>query len=236
MNSERRLQRVRKVIEPVGESRTDWEILCQVAQAMGKGEHFAYRSAEEIWNEIRMVWSAGAGVTYQRLEVGGLQWPCPSEDHPGTSILHAGIFSAGNRLRLRQIHFRPTPEQSSEEYPLLLITGRALYQFNAGTMTGRSKTADFQPVDCLQISRADAEHWKLSDGQPVRVCSRHGQVEIAAKIVDTVQPGQLFATFQSPAAWVNCVTGPHRDRFVQTPEYKVCAVRIEPVGNRPDHQ
>ena len=230
MNSERRIQRVRKVIEPAGKSRTDWEILCDVARAMGRGEQFAFQSAEEIWNEIRSLWPAGAGITYRRLESGGLQWPCPSEDHPGTRILHSDIFASNKRVRLRSVNFRSTPEQTSAEFPFLLITGRALYQFNAGTMTSRSKTAQFQPVDTLQVSPEDAGRLGIADGQTVRICSRYGDVEIAATISDAVKAGELFATFQSPDAWINRVTSAHRDRFVQTPEYKVTAVRIDVAG------
>jgi formate dehydrogenase major subunit len=229
MNSERRIQRVRKAVEPLGESRTDWEILCDVARAMGKGDNFAYRSAEQIWDEIRLVWGAGAGISYRRLQGLGLQWPCPSEDHPGTTILHREIFSGDNRIQLRAIDYRPSPEQTSDEFPLLLITGRALYQFNAGNMSGRSRSGLFQPADCLQISSRDAERLNISDGRKVRISSRYGQVELSAAICDRVLPGQLFTTFQSTGGWVNCVTGPHRDRFVQTPEYKLCAVRVEPL-------
>lgn len=228
MNSERRIQRVRKVIEPRGTSRSDWEIVCDVARAMGRGEQFAFRSAEDIWNEIRGVWPAGAGITYRRLESGGLQWPCPTEDHPGTRVLHEGIFAGERRLSLRTIDYRPTAETTSAEFPLLLVTGRALYQFNAGTMTGRSKTAAFQPQDALRISPADAERLNIADGQTVRVRSRYGEVALSARVVHTVCEGEVFATFQSPERQVNNVTGPHRDSVTSTPEYKVTAVCVEP--------
>jgi formate dehydrogenase major subunit len=229
MNSERRIQRVRKVIEPCGESRSDWEITCQVARAMGKSEPFGFQSAEEIWNEIRTVWPAGAGITYERLDAGGLQWPCPTEDHPGTAILHAEIFDGSHRVKLRQVAFTPTPEQDCDEYPFLLTTGRALYQFNAGTMTGRSSTAQFQPTDVVQIAPSDARILGIDDGLPVRLRSRYGEITIPAKVSEVVAPGQLFATFQSPEVFVNRITGRNRDRFVHTPEYKITAVRVERV-------
>ena len=227
MNSERRIQPVGKVIEPVGKSRSDWEIICDVARAMGRGEHFAFMSAEQVWNEIRSVWPAGAGISYQRLESGGLQWPCPSEDHSGTKILHADIFSQNHCIKLRPIDYLPTEERCTPELPFLLITGRALYQFNAGTMTGRSVTAEFQPDDLLQISPADARRMDIADGQLVRITSRYGEARLPAKISETVKSGEVFATFHSPSAWVNRLTSPHRDRFVQTPEYKVTAVRVQ---------
>ena len=227
MNSERRIQRVRKVIEPVQESRTDWEIACLVAQAMGKGASFAFQSAEAIWNEIRSVWPAGAGITYRRLEAGGLQWPCPQEEHPGTIVLHTDIFAHDHRVRLRHIDFRPTQERTTAEFPFLLTTGRALYQFNAGTMTGRSRVADFQPVDLLQVSPQDARRLGISNGQMVWVRSRYGAVQLAARISQQVQVGELFATFQLPETCLNRLTSPYGDRFVQTPEYKITAVRLE---------
>jgi formate dehydrogenase major subunit len=197
---------------------------------MGRGDHFAFESAEDIWNEIRAVWPAGAGINYQRLESAGLQWPCPTEDHPGTSVLHTDLFTGNNRLRLRSIDYRPTDEKTSAEFPFCLITGRTLYQFNAGTMTARSKAAQFQACDRLQISAEDAGRLGIVDGQNVRIISPYGEAKVAATISDAVAVGELFATFQSPDLWINMLTGPHRDRFVQTPEYKVTAVRIEPIG------
>jgi formate dehydrogenase major subunit len=229
MNSERRIQRVRKVIEPLGEARTDWEILCDVAGAMGQGQYFNFQSANDIWNEVRAVWPVGAGITYQRLEAGPLQWPCPTEAHPGTRILHTDLFAAGNRVTLQPVEYRPTPETTSDEFPLILVTGRGLYQFNAGNMTGRSLAAAFQPTDLLRVSPVDARRLEIDDGQTVRLRSRYGETKIAVRITDTVRAGELFATFQSPEVWVNRLTGPHRDGVVSTPEYKLTGVRIETI-------
>jgi formate dehydrogenase major subunit len=133
MNAERRIQRVRKVVEPVGESKPDWEIVCALARALGKGEFFNFHSAEGIWTEARAVWPAGQGITYGRIEHGGLQWPCPTEAHPGTEVLHGETFPIGKRAALRRVDYRPTAEAVSEDFPFLLVTGRNLYQFNAGT-------------------------------------------------------------------------------------------------------
>ncbi|HEY7785463.1 MAG TPA: formate dehydrogenase subunit alpha, partial [Pyrinomonadaceae bacterium] len=130
MNAERRIQRIRKVIEPVDQALADWKIICQVAKAMGKGEFFDYHSAEEIWDEIRSLWPDSSGITYQRLDEGGLQWPCPNEDHAGTEVMHHDSFPIGDRAALRRVPYHPTPEAIDEEFPLLLITGRTLYQFN----------------------------------------------------------------------------------------------------------
>ncbi len=229
MNAERRIQRVRKAIEPVGASRPDWEIICDVARAMGKGEPFHFRSAEEIWNEIRSVWKAGAGISYGRLEREGLQWPCPSENHPGTQVLHADTFPGGRRAGFRQIEYRPTGETADGEYPFTLITGRTLYQFNAGTMTSRTANNLLRPHDCLDVSAEDAVRLGLSEGSHVRIRSRYGEAILPIKIENAVRPGELFASFHTPEAFVNNVTSLHRDNYVSTPEYKVTAVRLEKV-------
>jgi formate dehydrogenase major subunit len=227
MNAERRIQRVRKAIDPVGSARSDWEIICDVARAMGKGDLFSFSSAEQIWDEIRSVWRAGAGITYERLEQGGLQWPCPAETHPGTQILHEQAFSMGKRALLRPIEYQATAEAADGEYPFTLITGRTLYQFNAGTMTSRTANNVLRPNDCLDISAEDAGRLRLSDGQRVRICSRYGQAILPIKIQDSVRPGELFATFHTPAVFLNLVTSPYRDTYVGTPEYKVTAVRLD---------
>jgi formate dehydrogenase major subunit len=227
MNAERRIQRIRKVIEPVGQSKSDWEIICALAKAMGKGESFDHDSAEEIWGEIRAVWPAGRGITYQRLDDGGLQWPCPSEDHPGTEVLHIESFPIGKKAALRRIPYRATKEVTSEEFPFLLITGRTLYQFNAGTMTMRTPNIELRATDLLDISLGDANRLQLHEGEKVRVRSRYGEASLPIRITSTIQPGELFATFHSAEVFLNRVTSPHRDRYVKSPEYKVTAVQIE---------
>ncbi|MCE9556415.1 MAG: molybdopterin-dependent oxidoreductase [Planctomycetes bacterium] len=227
MNSERRIQRLRKVIEPRGESRTDWEIVAQVARAMGKAEPLDFNSAEEIGNEIRLVWPGAKSISYQRLENQGIQWPCPSADHPGTEVLHADIASGARRVKLRRVRFAPTAEQVSEEFPFLLNSGRTLYQFNAGTMTGISRTNQLHPRDLVDISVLDAQRLGIADGQTVRLRSRYGSATITASISSALKPGELFATFSSPEVFLNHLTSNHRDKHVQTPEYKVTAVQIE---------
>jgi formate dehydrogenase major subunit len=227
MNAERRIQRVRKVIEPVGESKPDWEIICQVAGVMGKGEFFDFHSSGEIWNEIRSVWKVGSGITYERIEQAGLQWPCPSEAHPGTQILHTETFPIGKRAALRRVEYRPTTEMTTEDFPFLLVTGRTLYHFNAGTMTLRTANTKLHPTDFLDVSPEDAQRLELREGDRVKVLSRYGEAVLPVKINSYVKPGELFATFHTAEAFLNYVTSPHRDNHVKTPEYKVTAVRIE---------
>lgn len=226
MNAERRVQRVRKAIEPVGESKPDWRIVCDVAAAMGKGQFFQYRSVEDIWNEVRVVWPVGYGITYPRLESKGLQWPCPNEHHPGTEVMHAESFSIGKKAALRRISYRPTEEKANEQFPFLLMTGRTLHQFNAGTMTMRTQNKKLRPTDFLEIAPVDAEKIPVRMGEKVLVQSRYGSASLPVRITRRVKPGELFATFHDAEVFLNRVTSPHRDRYVKSPEYKVTAVRI----------
>jgi formate dehydrogenase major subunit len=229
MNSERRVQRVRAVVEPRGEARPDWEIMCLVAAAMGKGDFFPYRSAEDVWEEIRQVWPAVAGITYERIDGGGLQWPCPTEDHPGTDILHRETFAKGRtRAALQPVPYAPTSEVTDDEFPFVLTTGRGLYQFNAGTMTMRTANSAIHPTDLLEISRDDALRLGVADGAPVFVTSRYGDAVLPIAVSTRVRTGELFATFSDPVTFVNRLTGPHRDSRTHTPQYKVTAVRVEP--------
>ena len=227
MNAERRVQRVRKAIDPIGESRPDWEPLCAVARAMGRPDEFAFASPEAIWNEVRSVWLGGAGMSYARLDERGLQWPCPTEDHPGTTLLHRDTFPSGPRAALRRVEWRASNECSTDEFPILLITGRLLYQFNAGTMTMRTGNVYWRPTDTLDISREEARRLGIATGDRVRVVSRHGAVELPARVLETARPGEAFATFHSSEVFLNRVTGPSRDNVTATPEYKVTAIRIE---------
>jgi len=227
MNAERRIQRVRKAIEPVGASRPDWEIVCALARAMGHEQGFLFHSPEDIWNEIRSVWAAGAGISYGRLEQKGLQWPCPSEDHPGTAIMHVDQFSTGPRVGLRQISWVKTTETVSPEFPILLVTGRNLYQFNAGTMTMRTPNIFWRPEDTLDLSLEDVHRFNLKEAERVRIVSHYGRTELPVRIAREVPCGYGFATFHSAERLVNAVTGVGRDAQTLTPEYKITAVRIE---------
>ena len=226
MNSERRVQRVRKVIGARGNSKPDWEIICELARAMGGGEHFDFHSPEEIWNEVRAVWPGCAGITYDRIETSGLQWPCVDEDDPGTEVLHADSFSAGERSDLRRIHYRPTAETVSAEFPILLTTGRSLYHFNAGTMSMRTANAAIRPSDLLVLNPQDGAALSINEAESVLVESRWGNVTMPVSLSGSVKAGEAFATFHSPDIFLNFLTGPHRDRLVQAPEYKVTAIRV----------
>ena len=232
MNAERRIQRIRTAIEPVGNSKPDWKIICMLAKAMGRLQLFNYNSVEEIWNEVRAVWPSGRGITYKRLDDGGLQWPCANEDEPGTEILHTQSFPIGKKATLRRIPYRPTKEVISDEFPFLLVTGRTLYQFNAGTMTMRTPNTELRATDLLDISAEDANRLDLHDRDRVRVRSAYGEAMLPIRITPSVRPGELFATFHDAGKSLNNVTSPHRDRYVKTPEYKITAVQVEKLAAR----
>lgn len=226
MNGERRVQRVRQVVPPRGGSRTDMAILAALAERLGAGPHFRHPDASAVWDEARQVWPAIAGISHARLDRdGGLQWPCPTEDHPGTAVLHGEGFAAG-RAAFRPLAWTPSAEGTDDEYPFLLNTGRSLFHFNAATMTGRTRNRDLRPDDELELHPEDAAGLGITAGARVHVQSRHGSFTLRARLTDRVRRGEAFAPFQSAAAFVNQATGPGRDAVTGTPEYKVTAVNL----------
>jgi formate dehydrogenase major subunit len=229
MNAERRIQRVRAALRPAGLSKPDWRIIAEIARGMG-ARGFAHETPEQIWDEVRAFSPGARGMTYARLDACGLQWPCPNEEHPGTAILHQETFAIGTRAMLQRLEHRPTTERTTTAYPFLLNTGRSLYQFNAGTMTGRTPNVELRREDLLDISPADALALGLQDGEPVRVVSQYGSAVLRLTFSAAVGAGELFATFHTAKAFVNALTGPNRDSVVGTPEYKVTAVRVEPLS------
>lgn len=231
MNSERRVQRVRQCIPVIGNSKPDWQITQELATHMGFGKHFSFNSPEEIWREVQSVWKAGAGISYERIESHGLQWPCLSEDHPGTQMLHGLTFPIGERAAFSMIEYVPTLEQTNEEFPYLLNTGRTLALFNAGTMTVRTDNVRLHPTDVLVICPEDAQLLGMNEEEIVRITSRYGSADLPVKISSTVRRGELFTTFHDPRIFLNRVTSRHRDRVVGAPEYKVTAVRVEKISH-----
>ena len=224
-NTERRVQRIRKAVEPPGQAKADWEILSAIATKMGYPMEYA--SAEAIMEEIRTVTPSYAGITYARIEKEGIQWPCPNTDHPGTRFLHKDRFSRGRGL-FHAIEYIPPAELPDDEYPMLLSTGRVLYQYHTGTMTRLGKgTTERYPESLAEIHPADAAKLGIEDGQRVRVTSRRGTVEAKAKVTGRSDQGMVFMTFHFHEAAVNLLTNPALDPVAKIPEYKVCAVRVE---------
>ena len=225
-NTERRVQRVRKAIQPIGDSRPDWWIICQIARRM-EARGFDYSDPFDIMEEIRYVTPSYGGISYQRLEHGGLQWPCPTEDHPGTPVLHANTFSRG-KGRFIPLKYIPPGESPDEDYPLILTTGRSLYHFHTGTMTRKVAGLNaLDPEGTVQISPRDALQLGIVQDAAVRVRSRRGEVVATAKVTEASSPGVVFMTFHFAESPANVLTNPTLDPVSKIPEYKVCAVRVE---------
>lgn len=229
-STERRVQRIRQAVAPVGEARPDWRILTDLMAALGYPA--AYGSPREIFDELRSVTPSYAGITYERLERGGIHWPCPTETHPGTPMLHVGKFSRGLG-RFSAVEHRPPAEVPDAEYPLVLTTGRVAAHYHTATQTRRSWGLNgVHPEDSLEINPKDAERLEIADGDRVRVTSRRGSLTAPARVTDRVPVGVTFMTFHFSETPVNLLTNSACDPATKTPEYKVCAVRVEPLRSR----
>ena len=224
-NTERRVQRVRKAVDPPGEAKPDWEILCLVSTAMGYP--MKYGSASEIFDEMAALTPSYAGISYHRIEKVGLQWPCPTRDHPGTKYLHEGRFTRGRGL-FHAIKFRPPAEEPDADYPFLLSTGRTLYHYNVGNMTRKAAALDQrQPKNFVEMNSADAARLGISDGENARVITRRGAVVVAARVGEKVRPGGLWMPFHFIETPTNRLTNDAFDNVTRTAEYKCCAAGIE---------
>jgi len=226
-NTERRVARVRQAIPPVGQAKPDWQILCEIAGRLGYP--MKYAGPEEIFEEIRRVTPSYAGISYQRLEAGGLQWPCPNAEHPGTVYLHKDRFSRGLGMFFA-IEHRDPAEMPDAEYPLYLTTGRLLYQYHSGTMSRRAPGLVEKAPECrVEMAAADAASYGIADGQQVRIRTRRGKITAKAQISDKAIPGTIFLPFHYAEASANKLTNAALDPVSKIPEYKVCAVQIEKV-------
>lgn len=226
-NTERRVQRVRKAINPPGNSHQDWEIICDLSSRMGYP--MAYRDSEAIMEEISRVTPSYGGITYTRLEKEAIRWPCLTAEHPGTPRLHAGKFARGLGL-FHAIDYIPPAELPDSEYPLFLTTGRVLYHFHTGTMTMQSEGLnDLVPECFVEISREDAQKYKVKEGDLLRVSSRRGDIRARARISSQAIKGTIFIPFHFAKAAANRLTNAALDPIAKIPELKVCAVRIEKV-------
>ncbi|EEG77364.1 formate dehydrogenase, alpha subunit [Dethiobacter alkaliphilus AHT 1] len=225
VNTERRVQRVRRALKPRGESKPDWEIMQMLAKKCGFD--WNYESAEQIFAEIAQLTPSYAGISFERLENGGVQWPCPAPDHPGTQYLHAGKFSRGLG-KFSPVEYRLSSEQADEEYPFLLTTGRSLYQYHTGTMTRKTEGLNqFHQEELMEINPADASALGVGEDDSVTVTSRRGTVKSRVHVTDRVQPGVVFMTFHFSETASNLLTNPEVCHVAKTPELKVCAVRVE---------
>ncbi|MBI3948118.1 MAG: formate dehydrogenase subunit alpha [Armatimonadetes bacterium] len=229
-NLERRLQRIRKVIEPPGEAKADWWITCEIARRMG-GKGFDYNDPSEILDEMGRLSSWFTGINFERLDAGGIQWPCPSTDHPGTPILHTERFATANgKGQLAPLVYRPPVDSADAEYPIILTTGRSLYHFHLAMTSKVPGLMALHPEELVWMHPKDARRLGIADGDKVKVSSEQGEVDVRAKVTKDMRPGTAYMTFHFYETPTNVLTHQKSlDPVSKTPEYKVTAIRIERV-------
>jgi len=227
--TERRVQRIRKAVEPPGDAKPDWKIFCELSRKMGYD--MDYDSPEGVFNELRQLLPQYAGITYPRIEKVGLQWPVPTEDHPGTPVLHTEKFTRGKGLFIPEDYIPPI-ELPDDEYPMLFTTGRDLARYNFSSMTGKTPEIDEISPECFaEVHPEDAPRLGVTDLCWVKLTSRRGSVKMRARITDRTQQGTIFTTYNHLEALVNFLTLDALDRLSRTPEYKICAINVEVLGN-----
>ena len=226
-NLERRIQRIRKAVEPPDGILPDWQVVCEVSNRMGYPMN--YRHPSEIMDEIARLTPMFSGVSYDRLDQhAGLQWPVTSPLHDGTSLMHRETFPKG-KAHFVAVDYLPPGETASEDYPFILTTGRVLQHYNCGAQTRRTHILEIVDTDVLEMHQADMERLHLQDGAIVRLVSARGQALLPAVRSERVLPGHLFTSFHFPASTVNELLSSSADESSKCPEYKVSAVRVEPV-------
>jgi len=227
-NTERRVQRVRKAVSPVGDSKPDYEILSDIMNRLGYKA--SYENASEIFDEIASVTPQYAGIDYKRLEdINGLQWPCPTKDHPGTKYLHSKGCARGRALFV-PCEYSQSAEMPDSTYPLVLTTGRILYQYHTTTMTGKTEGISKNYSDSfIEVNPSTANKLGIEDGEIVRVVSRRGSVETNVRVTEIVEEDVVFMPFHFAKGAANMITNSKLDPKAKIPELKVCAVRIEKI-------
>jgi len=242
-NSERRVQRVRKIVEPIGQSRPDWEIIGEIGRRISKKleldieDEFTYRHPSEIWAEMAKVTPSMHGISYERLENGGIQWPCPSPDHPGTRFLYETDFPRGPRAKFVAFEQGPAAaEMPNKRFPLILNTGRILYHWHGGTITRRADGLLARAPELqIAMNENDGLKYGVNDGEWISLKSRRGNIEGRALFTEKMRTGEVFVPFvklKDHAA--NFLTNSAFDPNSKIPEYKVCAVRIEKISSSQD--
>jgi formate dehydrogenase major subunit len=229
-NLERRVQRLRKAVEPPGEARPSWWILQELGKRLGVDLKFT--SAEATWEDMRRTGTIMAGITYPRIEKLGIQWPCPTESHPGTPILHLdGKFSRGKGL-FCNTQYRPPAEQPDSDYPFVLSTGRRLWHYHTGTQTRNSVGLEtIFPEELLEIHPDDALKLSIKTGDLVKASSRRGEITLKAWVTERSAPGVCWTSFHFHEACGNVLTNDAYDNVTETPEYKACAIQVSKVAD-----
>ncbi|NOS76605.1 MAG: formate dehydrogenase subunit alpha [Nitrospira sp.] len=224
-NLERRIQRIRKAVDPPQGVLPDWQVVCEVSTRMGYP--MSYRHPSEIMDEIARLTPMLAGVSYDRLESpDSLQWPVPADGHAGTALMHRETFPKG-KAHFVGVDYLLPGESPTEEYPFTLVTGRILQHYNCGAQTRRTDILELVDTDALEIAPDDAVRLGLADGELVRLVSPRGRAVLPLVISERVQPGQLFTSFHFPASEVNVLLSSSADDSSKCPEYKVSVVRVE---------
>ena len=225
-NTERRVQRVRKAVEPPGAARADWEIICDIALRAGYGG-MRYSTPSEVMDEIAGLTPIYGGIAFDRLDPHGLQWPCPDRSHPGTPILHVESFTRG-RGRFSPAFHRLPAELPDDRYPMVLTTGRTYFHWHTGTMTRRTHLLDREePRSFIELHPDDAVRLGIRHRDRLLVSSRRGEVRTEARVTDMVIPGVVFMPFHFAEGAANALTNNALDPESSIPEFKVCAVRVE---------
>ena len=224
-NTERRVQRIRKAVTLRGDMRPDTDIIIDLMNAMGYRQEFM--TPAQIMDEVASVTPSFHGISHERLDrEGGIQWPCPDKDHPGTPILHVGKPVRG-RVLLYPAEYRASQELPDDDYPFILSTGRILYHYNAAAMTGRSAgLVDLANEGFIEINFRDAERLGIENGERVKVSSRRGEITATARVGRKVSEGETWMPFHFEDSPVNILTNAALDDFARIPEYKVCAVQV----------
>jgi formate dehydrogenase alpha subunit len=225
-NTERRVQRVRRAVNSPGQAMKDSLVIIELSKKMGYD--MSYPHTVEVFREIGQAWPALAGMSYSRLEDGGLQWPCPTPDHPGTQYLFKGGFPRG-KGRFTAVQYKPSVEQPDKDYPYLLTTGRTLFQYHTGTMTRKVKPINaVSPEAFIEINPEDAKELSVEGGAKVKVSSRRGSITVKALVTKRPAKGVVFIPFHFKEAAANALTsGTSLDPVAKIPSFKVSAVRIE---------
>jgi formate dehydrogenase major subunit len=224
-NTERRVQRVRKAVNPPGEARADWQVLSDLIQRLGHSAD--YQSPAEIMAEIARVTPQYRGIDYDRIDAVGLQWPCPDRTHPGTKFLHSSHIARGRGL-LVPVEHADSQELPDDEYPLILTTGRILYHYHTRTMTGRVEGLDeLAPASFVEISPATAGKLGIENGEMVTVTSRRGSISTQARVTKHIKDGVVFIPFHFAKGNANVLTNVALDPVAQIPELKVAAVKVK---------
>jgi formate dehydrogenase major subunit len=229
-NTERMVQRSRVAMPAPGEARSDAAIVCEVAALMGCP--MKYAGPSEVMEEIASLTPSYGGMAYSRLARHGMRWPCPDSKSRGTRILHAREFTRG-KGRFHPVDYIEPAEMPDAEYPLILTTGRMLYQYHSGSMSRRSAALDeYTPEGWAELNPADARRMGIKEGEPISLTSRRGTVGTTARLSSRSPKGVVFMSFHFAEEAVNRLTNPALDKEGKIPEFKVCAVRVEPAGRQ----